>query len=90
MASPDILFISIGGGPKSYTGEEASQIVKELNPKIVKPVHFLDNKENNQNCDFSNADEFLENMPNFNVKYVGRKFTINPDKIDEEMIYIFK
>ena len=90
LASPDILFISIGGGAKSYTGEEAAQIVKELNPKIVIPVHFLDNKENNENCDFSNADEFLENMPGFNVEYVGRRFTINPDKIDEEMIYIFK
>ena len=32
---PDILFISIGGGIKSYSGKEALNIVEILNPKII-------------------------------------------------------
>ena len=35
LSRPDILFISIGGGLKSYNGSEASDVVKKLNPSIV-------------------------------------------------------
>ena len=35
LSRPDILFISIGGGLKSYNGSEASDIVKKLKPSIV-------------------------------------------------------
>ena len=90
LSNPDILFISIGGGDKSYNGQEAAEIDKVLNPKIVIPVHFLSDKENNPTCEFSNADDFLENMSNFNVQYVGNRFSINPNKIEKDIIYIFK
>ena len=89
LASPDILFISIGGGIKSYNGQEASRIVKILKPNIVIPVHFARGKQNNNECDFSNADLFIENMKDFNVKYVGKDFQIEPKKIDQKSIYIF-
>ena len=90
LSNPDILFISIGGGDKSYNGQEAAEIVKVLNPKIVIPVHFLSDKENNPTCEFSNADDFLDNMSNFDVQYVGNRFSINPNKIEKDIIYIFK
>ena len=45
LSHPDILFISIGGGKKSYDGEEASRIVKILKPKVVIPVHFVRGKQ---------------------------------------------
>ena len=90
LSMPDILFISIGGGDKSYNAEEAAIIIKELNPKIVIPVHFLKDKNDNLNCDFSDAEEFLEEMPDFNIQYVGKKFTINPNQIEQKSIYIFK
>ena len=89
LASPDILFISIGGGIKSYDGEEASRIVKTLKPSIVIPVHFKRGKEKSENCDFSNADLFLENMKDFKVKYVGKSYQIKPKRIDKNTIYIF-
>ena len=90
LSSPDILFISIGGGLKSYNGSEASDIVKKLNPSIVVPVHFARGKKISDNCDFSNAELFLENMKDFKVKYLGKSFEINSKRIDKNSIYIFK
>ena len=90
LSRPDILFISIGGGFKSYNGSEASDIVKTLKPSIVVPVHFLIGKNISDNCDFSNADSFLENMQDFKVKYLGKSFQINSKIIDKNTIYIFK
>ena len=89
LSRPDILFISIGGGIKSYNGKEASQIVKILKPSIVIPVHFVRGKNIN-NCDFSNADLFIKNMQDFKVKYFGKSFEINSKRIDKNSIYIFK
>ena len=90
LSRPDILFISIGGGFKSYNGSEASDIVKILKPSIVVPVHFIRGKNISDNCDFSNADFFLENMQDFRVKYLGKSFEINSKRIDKNTIYIFK
>ena len=90
LSRPDILFISIGGGFKSYNGSEASNIVKTLKPSIVVPVHFVRGKNISDNCDFSNADFFLENMQDFKVKYLGKSFEINSKRIDKNTIYIFK
>ena len=90
LSRPDILFISIGGGLKSYNGSEASDIVKILKPAIVVPVHFARGKNINDNCDFSKADFFLENMQDFKVKYLGKSFEINSKRIDKNTIYIFK
>ncbi|MBO8220257.1 MBL fold metallo-hydrolase [Prochlorococcus marinus] len=89
LSRPDILFISIGGGIKSYDGEEASKIVKILKPNVVIPVHFAPGKQIIKDCDFSNADLFIENMKDFKVKYVGNDFQIEPQKIDQNTIYIF-
>ena len=89
LSRPDILFISIGGGIKSYDGKEASRIVKLLKPNVVIPVHFSRGNKKNENCDFSNADLFIENMKDFKVKYVGKNFKIKPKRIDQNTIYIF-
>jgi len=89
LSRPDILFISIGGGIKSYDGQEASRIVKLLKPNVVIPVHFARGKKINKECDFSNADLFIENMKDFKVKYVGKDFQIKSKRIDQNTIYIF-
>ena len=87
---PDILFISIGGGIKSYSGKEAINIVEILNPKIIVPVHFLNTKKNIDDCDFSNEDKFLENMSQYKVKYIGKELKLNSKKYIDKIIYIFK
>ena len=89
LSRPDILFISIGGGIKSYDGEEASRIVNILKPNVVIPVNFALGKQIKKDCDFSNADLFIENMKDFKVKYVGKDFDIKPKRIDQNTIYIF-
>ena len=90
LSRPDILFISVGGGLKSYDGKEASEVVKTLKPSIVIPVHFLKGKNRIEDCDFSNADLFIDNMTDFKVKYLGKSFTINSKRIDRNTIYIFR
>ena len=89
LARPDVLFISIGGGIKSYDGEEASKIVKTLKPSVVIPVNFSSGETTIENCDFSNADLFIENLQDFKVKYVGKDFKINSAGVDQNTIYIF-
>ncbi len=89
LSRPDILFISIGGGFKSYNGKEASDVVKILKPSIVVPVHFVRDQNIIDDCDFSNADLFLENMQDFKVKYIGESYKINSKRIDKDTIYIF-
>ena len=87
---PDILFISIGGGIKSYSGKEALNIVEILNPKIIVPVHFLNTKKNIDDCDFSNEDKFLENISQYKVKYIGKELKLNSKKYTDKIVYIFK
>ena len=89
LSRPDILFISIGGGIKSYNGLEASRIVKTLKPSVVIPVHFSRGIKKNANCDFSNADSFIENIKDFKVKYVGNDSLIKPNTVDKNTVYIF-
>ena len=89
LSRPDILFISIGGGIKSYDGKEAARIVEILKPVTVIPVHFSRGKQKNEDCDFSNADLFLENIKDFKIKYVGKNLQIKPKKLKENTIYIF-
>ena len=87
---PDILFISIGGGIKSYSGKEALNIVEILNPKIIVPVHFLNTNKNIDNCDFSTEDKFLENISQYKVKYIGKELKLNSKKYIDKIVYIFK
>ena len=87
---PDILFISIGGGIKSYTGKEASEIVKIINPKIIIPVHFLNNKKKLDGCEFSDQNEFLDNISDYKIKYIGQELKLNSKKYKEKVIYFFK
>ena len=90
LARPDLLFISIGGGPKSYNASEASEIVKFLKPKAVIPVHFL--KENNKNfgCNFSDENLFLNKMKEYNVQYISDTFIIKKKQLEKNTIYILK
>ena len=90
LSRPDILFISIGGGLKSYDGREAAEVVETLKPSIVVPVHFLRGKKTIDDCDFTNYNIFLENISDFKVKYLGKSFQINSKRIDKNSIYIFK
>ena len=88
LARPDLLFISIGGGNKGYDGKDASKLVKKLKPKAVIPVHFSKDDNLNEKCAFSDESEFLENISNYQIKYVGKNFSINKKSIQKNTIFI--
>ncbi len=90
LSRPDLLFISIGGGPKSYNGKEAAEIVKLLRPRIIVPVHFLRDENKINNCSFVDESLFLKNISGYKVKNVGKNLDLNPKKLNNNTIYIFK
>ena len=90
LTRPDVLFISVGGGPKSYNGKEAAEIVEGLKPKIIIPVHFLTDDNKDYECEFSDENLFLDSIRGFKVMYVGKTFEIKQKDLSENKIYIFK
>ena len=90
LSNPDILFISIGGGDKSYDGKEAADIIRVLKPKIIIPAHYLSNKKLPDNCKFTNSDLFIKNMSDFKIKKVGKSFNINFKTVKDKTIYLIE
>ena len=88
LSKPDILFISIGGGDKSYNSSEAIEIIKELQPKIIIPAHFLPINKLPDNCQFTSSDLFLKNIKGFKIKNLRNSLKINSNKISDKTIYI--
>ncbi len=88
LSKPDILFISIGGGDKSYNSSEAIEIIKELQPKIIIPAHFLPSNKLPDNCKFTSSDLFLKNIKGFKIKNLRNSLKINSNKISDKTIYI--
>ena len=89
LSRPDLLFISIGGGPKSYNAEEAVEIVNLLKPKIIIPVHFLTEKNRNYDCQFSDENLFLKKMKGYHVQYIENNFLLKKRNLNKNAIYIF-
>jgi L-ascorbate metabolism protein UlaG (beta-lactamase superfamily) len=58
VGSPDLLFLPIGGGP-TVGAEQAEQIVAQLQPRWVVPMHYRTHRVNF----LEPPDEFLERMP---------------------------
>lgn len=57
VGSPDLVFLPIGGGP-TIGAEQAAQIVEELRPRWVVPMHYRTNRINF----LEPPDAFLERM----------------------------
>ncbi len=81
---PDVLFLAVGGGAKVYNGQEAAEVVRYLNPKIVIPVQYVRGKKPT-NCDQTNIEPFLESMDGIKVNKVGRKYKL-PRKFDDQIM----
>ena len=88
LSKPDILFIYIGGREKTYNSKEAIKIIKELQPKIIIPAHYLPSNKLPDNCQFTSSDLFLKNMKGFKIKNFGNSLKINSNKISEKTIYL--
>ncbi len=58
MGTPDVLFIPVGGGAKTFNAAEAQAAIGVLNPKIVIPTQYL--KSGATSCDLEALDGFLK------------------------------
>ncbi|MGL5082913.1 MAG: MBL fold metallo-hydrolase [Microcoleaceae cyanobacterium] len=72
IGRPDVLFVPVGGGPKSYTPEEAKQAISILKPKVIVPTHYKTAASDPKTCDLAPLDDFLSVMQGTPVQPVGK------------------
>ena len=77
LSGADILLTPVGGGIKAYNPQEAKQVVKVLNPKMVIPTHYQTSASNQENCDLAPVEQFLGLVDDLEVAQVGSdRFTV--------------
>ena len=65
----------VGGGGKVYNAEEAAKVVRELNPRRVIPVQYV-NGEAPSGCDLGGVQPFLDAMSGTKVRKVGANLNL--------------
>jgi L-ascorbate metabolism protein UlaG (beta-lactamase superfamily) len=83
MGQPDLLFLPVGGGPKSYTPEEAKQAVQVLNPRMVIPTHYRTKAadKDKDRCDLVPVDQFLSLMEGVPIRRGGDALSLTKDSL---------
>lgn len=77
LSGSDILLTPVGGGMKAYNPQEARNVVKVLNPKMLIPTHYRTSASSQESCDLASVDEFLNLVQDLEVAKVGRdRFTV--------------
>ena len=89
LGRPDVLIIGVGGGSKIYDGKEAAAVVKQLNPKRVIPVQYV-NGDAPANCDQEGVQPFLEAMGGSTVVNPGRSINLPANLPDTTVITVMQ
>ena len=89
LGRPDVLFIAVGGGAKAYSGPEAAEVVRELQPRRVIPVQYQSGKPL-QACDLTSAEPFLKAMAGTAVKRPGRSLSLTSPLPDAMVIELMR
>ncbi len=89
IGRPDILIIAVGGGLKGFSGEEAGQVVRDLNPKRVIPVHYLRSAPK-RNCDLTGIQPFLDEMQGTEVKGINQTLFLSGKLSNQMVIYLMR
>ena len=89
LGRPDVLIIGVGGGSKIYDGQEAAAVVKQLNPKRVIPVQYV-NGDAPANCDQEGVQPFLEAMGGSTVVNPGRSINLPANLPDTTVITVMQ
>ena len=84
LGRPDVLIIGVGGGGKVYSGEEAADVVRQLNPRRVIPVQYV-NGEAPSGCDQVGVQPFLDAMSGTKVRKVGPTLSL-PGSLNESTV----
>ncbi|MFM7362256.1 MAG: MBL fold metallo-hydrolase [Cyanobium sp.] len=88
LGRPDVLILGVGGGAKVYTGSEAAQVVRELQPRRVIPVQYGGRAA--AGCDQGSAQPFLEAMAGTKVNRPGRSLSLTPPLGDSTVIELMR
>ena len=89
LGNPDVLIIGVGGGSKIYDGQEAAELVNQLNPRRVIPVQYV-NGEPPDNCDQTDVQPFLDAMAGTTVRNVGRTLSLPGSLGDSTVITVMR
>ena len=89
LGRPDVLIIGVGGGGKVYDGEEAAEVVRQLNPHRVIPVQYV-NGEAPSGCDQGGVQPFLDAMSGTQVRKVGPSLSLPSDLNDSTVIEVMR
>ena len=84
-----MLIIGVGGGDKIYNGEEAAAVVKQLNPRRVIPVQYI-NGYAPANCDQGGVQPFLNTMGGTTVVNPGRSINLPAKLPDTTVITVLR
>ncbi len=89
LGRPDVLIIGVGGGGKVYDGEEAAEVVRQLNPRRVIPVQYV-NGEAPSGCDQGGVQPFLDAMGGTQVRQVGPNLSLPGSLNDSTVIEVMR
>ena len=85
IGRPDLMLIPVGGGPKSYTPEEAKKTIDFLKPKLVIPTHYRTLAADATTCDLAPIDDFLSIMAGTPIQTAQRdSLTLTPETLLKE------
>jgi L-ascorbate metabolism protein UlaG (beta-lactamase superfamily) len=85
LGRPDVLIIGVGGGAKVYTGPEAAEVVRELQPRRVIPVQYVSGRKPPKDCDQGGVEPFLKAMAGAKVNRPGTSLSL-PGKLGDSLM----
>ena len=89
LGRPDVLVIGVGGGAKVYSGSEAAEVVRELQPRRVIPVQYLSGKPP-RDCDQGSLQPFLQAMAGTPVQRTGTRLSLPGQLSDATQILVMR
>ena len=89
LGRPDVLILGVGGGGKVYNGEEAAEVVRQLNPRRVIPVQYVSG-DAPAGCDQGGVQPFLDALRGAEVRRVGPSLTLPGNLGDGTVVEVMR
>lgn len=85
----DVLMIPVGGDT-TIDAKIASELIAEIEPSIICPMHYKTAKHKNQKDDFKTIEHFIK-ISGFEPQKLSGKLSITKDKLPEQTtLYVFE